>query len=160
MINLLTATEAGGGNAPLLTVSEAGGGESPVQTISELNDARRRQPFDHDFEIVIQRGQRHRNVFKRMGDTLRDILLPTPCGPDGLIMAMSIAPSLVGTTRIAGRGTRSHSASRSCTNGNSNWRGSFRCWSLWRPLARPRLRFEPCIRRRIGQTLAFRALHG
>src|SRR5882724_4548454 len=73
---------------------------------------------------------------------------------------MTFAPSLACTTRIAGRGARSHSASRSCPNGNCSCRGS-----ALRSLARIRLAFgrlcAPCATSCfVGKPPALGALEG
>src|ERR1051326_4002135 len=63
---------------------------------------------------------------------------------------MTFAPRLVGTTRIAGRGTRSHSASRSCERSRS----SLRTLAHFRMSARNRLCATSCF---VGKPLALEA---
>lgn len=56
------------------TISEIEG-KRLTRTISELEDARLGHIRDHDIEIVVDGGKHHRNVFQRMSDAFRRVLV-------------------------------------------------------------------------------------
>jgi hypothetical protein len=72
MDDLRTVSEMAGQAPATLTLSELAG-EPPTLTLSEL--ASLGHLVDHRFDVVIKRGQRYRNVFQRMRDALRRIVL-------------------------------------------------------------------------------------